>query len=52
MRELNLNEIEQVNGAGLSFDDGATLILATGAMGGPATFAFALPIAAALYYLS
>lgn len=52
MRELTENEVEMVSGGGLSLNEGATLILGLGAIGGPATFAFAFPIAASLYYLS
>ncbi len=59
MRELNVNEIEQVSGGikkgregGISFSEGAGLILALGAFGGPITFAFAFPIATALFYVS
>lgn len=52
MRELTLNELEDVSGGELSFNEGAGLILAVGAVGTMATFAFALPIAAALLYLS
>ncbi|MBQ5946642.1 hypothetical protein [Massilia sp. ST3] len=52
MQELNTNEIEMASGGKLSWDEGATLILALGAMGGPATFAFGFPIAAAMFYLS
>jgi len=52
MRELNVNEVMVVSGGGLDPNEGAGLILALGAIGGPATFAFALPIAAALYYIS
>jgi hypothetical protein len=52
MRELNVNEIEEVSGGGLSFNEAGTLILGLGAAGGPLTFAFAFPIAAALYWTS
>ena len=52
MRELSMNEVEMVSGGELTPDEGAGLILAIGAIGGPATFAFALPIAAALYIVS
>lgn len=52
MRELDVNEIEMVSGGRLSANEGAGLILALGAMGGPATFLFAAPIALGLYYLS
>jgi hypothetical protein len=52
MQTLTEEQIANVSGGVLSADDGASLILALGAMGGPATFCFALPIAGALYYLS
>ncbi|MDA9298560.1 hypothetical protein N9740_06130 [Pseudomonadales bacterium] len=52
MRDLSKDEVTQVSGGGLSFNEGAGLILAVGAMGGPATFAFAAPIALSLYWLS
>ena len=52
MRELEQHELEQVSGGRLSFSEGAALILAAGAIGGPATFAFSFPIAAALYYVT
>lgn len=52
MRQLETREVEEVVGGVLSANEGATLILALGAIGGAATFGFAFPIAAALYYLS
>ncbi len=52
MQELNFSEVEAVSGAGLSANEAASLILAVGAIGGPATFCFAAPIAMSLYYLS
>lgn len=51
MNELSMSEVEQVSGGALDFAEGAALVLAVGAMGGPATFAFALPIAGAMFYL-
>jgi len=52
MRELTQKEIEMVGGGELTTDEAAGLILTLGAIGTPATFAFALPIAVALYILS
>jgi len=52
MRELNVHEVKVVSGGALDVGEGASLILALGAVGGPATFAFAFPIAMALYYLT
>ncbi len=51
MRELNMNEIKAVSGGEMTPSEGASMILALGAAGGPATMAFALPIAAALLLL-
>jgi bacteriocin-like protein len=51
MKVLTQAELRQVSGGELTPDEGATLILALGAAGGPATFAFGAPIALALYYL-
>ena len=51
MRELNMKEIEAVSGGEMTPSEGAGLILALGAAGGPATMAFAFPIAAALLML-
>lgn len=51
---LTTQELKKLNGGDVGTIDpgeGATLILALGAMGGPATFAFALPIAVSLYLL-
>ena len=50
MRELTQSEMAEVSGGRLSFNEGAALILAAGAIGGPVTFAFAFPIATAMYY--
>ena len=52
MRELSNEEVNQVAGGSLSFNEGASLILAVGAMGGPATFALAVPIAFSLFWVS
>ena len=52
MKELSQQEIIQVSGGGLSANEAGGLILALGAIGGVATFAFAFPIAGALYFLS
>lgn len=52
MQILTEQQIANVSGGVIDADEGADMILASGAMGGPATFCFALPIAAALYYLS
>lgn len=52
MRELSVDEIKNVKGGELSWGEGATMILALGAAGGPVTFAFAAPIALAMYIVS
>ena len=52
MQILTEEQIARVGGGVIDANEGADMILALGAMGGPATFCFALPIAAALFYLS
>ena len=52
MRELTQSELAEVSGGRISFNEGAALILAAGAIGGPATFAFAFPIAVAMYHVT
>ncbi len=46
-----MSEIEMVSGGEFDTGEAAGTILALGAAGGPTTFAFALPIAIALYIL-
>ena len=50
MRELSLNEIENVSG-GLSASDGGIAIIALGLAGGVATGGFGLLVGGALLYL-
>lgn len=52
MYELTDVESTMVGGGRLTFNEGAGLILALGAIGGPATLAFAFPIAFAMYQVS
>lgn len=52
MRTLNAAELAQVSGGGeLSNDEAGTLVLALGALGGPATLVLAIPVAATLYLM-
>ena len=52
MRELNMQEVEQVGGGELTWNEGATLIMGLATAGGPTTMAFGYPIAGAMYYVS
>jgi len=50
MRELNMNEVEAVDG-GLTFSEGGAAIIAIGFAGGPATAAFGLLVGGACLFV-
>lgn len=52
MREITSEEVAQVSGGGLTFNEAAGMIATISVMGGPVTAGFGLPIALALYYVS
>ena len=51
MRELTKEEMQQVNGAGLDWRTGASMVL-TLSMWSPATVVFGVPIALSMYAVS